>query len=363
MLKKFFAKLTPGQICNPTGRVFAGPHEDSADLLLDQSVLYAFYDLDMHPISYDVTYFVVACEIERKKRGLEKIHVVFVPMADMYAREVPENYDSVIDLQSRLWRLDSICTQIPRLMPSVSGITVCASRFEADLFRKLTPNQYPSLKGRQPHHADYFQLVLSELQNSRSDSWGLTCTTQAKRYVDAWLAPRSNGRKPIVITLRQYMVDPERNSNPTSWTAFAKNIDAEKYFPVFVPDTDHAHEYSNSAYSEFAVFEPAAWSVGLRMALYESAYLNMFVNTGPNSLAVLNSRCNYLFFKVLIPGVALTSEDFLRWLGFVPGQSPNFATPYQKWVWTDLDELPTLEREFKQMCKKIGDDWRGKNGN
>lgn len=326
---------------------------------LDFGTLYVFYDLDLHPISYDVTYFIVACEIERKRRGLEMIHVVFAPMADMFAREVPENYDQVVDIQSRLWRFDSICTQIPRLMPSVSGVTVCGSRDEAALYRALAPNQYPALSvgGRPAHHADYFQLVLSELQHFHEDRWGLSAMIQAKRYVSAWLEPRARGRKTIVITLRQYMVDSERNSNPKAWTAFAAGIDQSEYFPVFVPDTDHAHEYAMSEYKGFAVFEPAAWSVGMRMALYELAYLNMFVNTGPNSLAVLSKQCRYLFFKVLVPGITLTSEEFLRWLGFTPGETPNFATPYQKWLWNESDTLEILNREFAKMCQKIGDNW------
>jgi hypothetical protein len=353
----FFQKKNKSQILLSTDFEKSKLHQ------LDTESLYVFYDLDLHPISYDVTYFIVACEIERKKRGLKSIHVVFVPMADMFAREVPENYDQVVDLQSRLWRFDSICTQIPRLMASVSGITICGSRDEAALYRELAQNQYPVLGGGRPaHHADYFQLVLSELQNFRGVHWGLAALVQAKRYVNAWLTPRANGRKPVIITLRQYQVDPARNSDPAAWTAFASGLDPEEYFPVFVPDTDHAHEYAFSEYKDFAVFEPAAWSVGLRMAIYELAYLNMFVNTGPNSLAVLSSRCRYIFFKVLVPNIALTSADFLQWLGFSPGETPNFATPYQKWLWSESDQLETLNREFTEMCKKIEPNWGGSNG-
>ena len=330
---------------------------------LNNNSLYAFYDLDLHPISFDVSYFIVACEIERKKKGLESIHVVFVPMADMLAREVPENYNKIVDIHSRMWRFDNICTQIPRLMPSVIGITACSTRHEADLYRKLAPNQFPSLGARPAHHADYFQLVLSELHLIGRGSWGLTATIQSKRYVKSWLDLNAKGKKPIVITLRQYQVDPERNSDPAAWTAFAAWLDKSKYFPVFVPDTDHAHEYPTSEFKDYAFFEPAAWSIGLRMALYELAFLNMFVNTGPNSLAVLSSHCRYIFFKVLIPDIALTSVDFLRWLGFTPGETPNFATPYQKWLWNGADDFDTLQREFADMDQKIGNDWEYDYGN
>jgi len=359
-LKRLFANRQ-GQ--SKSAEQFQSSRVTSGLQALDASALYAFYDLDLHPISFDVTYFIVACEIECKKRALESIHVVFVPMADMFTREVPDNYDKVVDLQSRLWRFDSICTQIPRLMPSVSGVTICSSRTEADLFRRLALNQYPSLEGRSPHHADFFQLVLSELRYFEDKDWGLAAMTQAKRYVMSWLEPRAKGRKPIVITLRQYQVDPERNSDSEAWRAFAAGLNQTEYFPVFVPDTDHAHEYAMSGYKDFPMFEPAAWSIGLRMALYEMAYLNMFVNTGPNSLAVLSSRCRYIFFKVLIPGIALTSEDFLRWLGFTPGETPNFATPYQKWLWNGSDDLETLNKEFLEMVRNIEKNGGYVNGN
>ena len=41
----------------------------------------------------------------------------------------------------------------------------------------------------------------------------------------------------------------------------------------------------------------ASFSLPMRLALYESAYLNMFVNTGPGSLCILNAQCDYLYFR------------------------------------------------------------------
>ena len=153
------------------------------------------------------------------------------------------------------------------------------------------------------------------------------------------------------MTLRQYAVDPQRNSRIAEWVQFSREIDNERYCPIIVPDTDRALE----SYSEFAslpVFREAAFNLGLRMALYESAYLNMFVNCGPGSLCILNDKCRYLFFKVSLDDVVLTSGKTLKAMGFQSGETPSFATEHQRWIWED-DTFDVLSREFGAMVDII----------
>ena len=87
------------------------------------------------------------------------------------------------------------------------------------------------------------------------------------------------------------------------------------------------------------------------MAIYELAYVNMFVNTGPGSLCILNRRCRYLFFKVMAQS-RLATEEALQRLGFAINTSPPFATPFQKWVW-ETDDCNILRREFDAMVSRI----------
>ena len=85
----------------------------------------------------------------------------------------------------------------------------------------------------------------------------------------------------------------------------------------------------------------------MALALYEAAWLNMMVNNGPFG-CVAFSEAPYLLFKILTPDVRMTSEAYMRHIGYDIGPTPPFAGPFQKWVWED-DELPVILREFDKM--------------
>ena len=92
--------------------------------------------------------------------------------------------------------------------------------------------------------------------------------------------------------------------------------------------------------------------LGLRMALYECAFVNMLVNSGPASLCILSTACRYLLFKITSSGTLPASEPSFKDIGFPPGSSPPFARPFQKWVWEN-DGREVLAREFEAMVRII----------
>ncbi len=156
----------------------------------------------------------------------------------------------------------------------------------------------------------------------------------------------------ITITLRDYEYNPGRNSNVAAWAEFARRLDPCVWMPVFVLDTERTLDEAQLAIRGFTVFREVAWNVGLRMALYERAWLNLGVNNGPMALCWLNDRTRYITFKMVTPGVAGSTVVFNRSRGFEPNQSLPFATPYQKWVWEE-DGLEVIEREFQRMVGRI----------
>ena len=87
------------------------------------------------------------------------------------------------------------------------------------------------------------------------------------------------------------------------------------------------------------------------MALYERAYLNLGVNSGPMGLCWLNARSRDLTFKI-ITAAPQTTKASMRHYGFEIGKSLPFATPYQRWVWEN-DDLDVIEREFAAMAARI----------
>src|SRR5207247_3732084 len=133
----------------------------------------------------------------------------------------------------------------------------------------------------------------------------------------------------ITITLRDYEFMPARNSNVEAWAAFARRLDPNTYLPVFVLDTERTLDPVPTSIEKFDVLREASWNVGLRMALYESAWLNLGVNTGPLFMCAMNERTRLLVVKLLTPSVPQATEEFVSRLGFEIGGQLSFATPWQ----------------------------------
>lgn len=315
-----------------------------------EETFFAFYDLSVYPISFDICWFLVWADLERQRRGLQKLQCVVISIVDHDKRNFPDGYDTVVDRQSRDWRVNNIIVPMIDLVPTSGGTTLCDDRSQADWVSLFAEHEFPSAGSIPPTLAMIYRETTAGLVASGS-SWGLRAHVQGLRYIRGWLEQNAHGRKPIVLTLRQYEVDPERNTCLEDWAQFAHELEADGYFPVIVPDTDKALE-PLPLFDKLTVFQAASWNIGLRMALYQEAYLNMFVNTGPGSLCILNSECRYLFFKVRVGEVPLASEQTLREMGFEVGKTPPFAMPAQKWIWED-DTIDVLRREFTAMVERI----------
>jgi hypothetical protein len=222
--------------------------------------------------------------------------------------------------------------------------------FRAAAQDRIYPEHYePSLP---VSHLPVELLGLSE--NDGQPIGVLRSPTQARRYIDRWIATRLDGRRLITITIRDYLFMPARNSNIHAWAAFAKRLDSAKYFPVFVLDTERTLDPLPNALLGSEILREVSWNVWLRMALYESSYLNLGVNNGPLFMCMLNAQTRVLIFKIITPNVPQTTEELMSTLGFKIGRQIPFATPFQRLVWEE-DDLETIEREFHGMAEKMGE--------
>lgn len=309
------------------------------------------YDLEVYPISYDICWFLVWADLNRRDRELSALHCIFLPIEDYDRRKFPPGYDALVDRTSRAWRFQNICMAMIPLVPACTGVTVCSTRRQFNALNLLTKRSL--LDGALDHNPPLsviYRDLIARVSTTAGD-WGLKAQEQGLRYVDQWIGRHARGRKLVVVTLRQYAVDIERNSRTDDWVAFLKGLDQSRYFPVIVPDTDHALE-EQGGFGDIAVFNEAAWNLGLRAALYERAYVNMFVNSGPASLCILNPRTCYLLFKITVSGIHLASEETLREMGFEPNTQPPIATSRQRWIWED-DRRDVIEREFASMVEHL----------
>lgn len=315
--------------------------------------IYVFYDLQVSPITFDICWPLATAELLRRERGLRDIHFVFVPGLDNGLRTESPDYEFIVDHPARRWRMAQILIPMLQFLPTVTGFTVCKSRASATFLKVLHYGHvYPdSYWPRLPiaHKPSY---LLDAARNGRAVSLPLRAPENALRYIDQWLGPEPDRRKTIVVTLREYAFMPQRNSNIVAWAEFARRLDPEVYRVVFVPDTEVSMNEPPDILRSFEFLKEAAWNLGIRMALYESAYLNLMVNNGPHLMCMFNERCRYVMFKILTESAPQTTREYMEFLGFDIGQSPPFSTRFQKWVWED-DRLEIVEAEFAAMCDAI----------
>jgi hypothetical protein len=324
-------------------RVKAPLRSDESD-----AVLYFFYDVEACPITYDAVSYLCDAEIERRQLGLEQIHVVVVPGRANGLREEQPDYEQAVAPEARRFRLHHLLIPLFRLLPSCTGYTVCATRQEAHT-RWLLGAHHVFPRG--------YTVTFPVLPNMRGPCEAalrgetvfpmLQAPAQALAYVRQFLDARAAGRRVVVINLRRYGFMPTRNSTDANWVAFARGLDAARWLPVFVLDTDGAHDLRPDL-EGFVIFHSAPWNIELRMALYELADLTMAIAQGPMELCWLNHRCRYAMFVRPNSSSHTTPRALREACGFEENQTPPYAVAGQRWVWTS-DDLPVLRSVFQEI--------------
>lgn len=325
-----------------------------------ETVLYAFYDLEVAPITFDFLWFLAAADWHRRHLGLDAVHVVIVPGRHERLRRERADYEVAVPSAARRERIQTILFEACGLLPSCTGITLATSRPAANFLRSyaarhIFPRDYDPLLPTFPTS----RFCLEAARRGDGPIAVLRASAERRANVGRWLDARGIGpRRLVTITLRCYGYMPRRNSNLAAWNEFVRGLDAVRYFPVVIPDTENTIEGLPSLMDGLLAFPEAAWNIGLRMALYERACLNMGVNTGPMGLCWLNETTRYASLKMAPAGVPQTELEFFRTLGFEIGQSLPFATPYQQLVWQD-DTLENIQNAFTAMAAKIDRDFAG----
>ncbi len=163
-----------------------------------------------------------------------------------------------------------------------------------------------------------------------------------------------HGSKPVVITLRETVAQPERNSQVGEWLKFAESIH-DRYHVIFVRDTARASE-GLSGVHPFAPFEicpRASTNVYFRAALYQQAYCNLMVSNGPIGWCQF-SDAPFLCFKQLVPALPEWTHGhahgWRKQAHMEVGDQYPWSSPLQRLTWTD-DSFENIALAFDRFEK------------
>src|SRR3990167_3405262 len=182
----------------------------------DDTLLF-FYDFEVEPITYDFFWALCAANVRRKRHGLNHLLVVFVPGLFNSLRKESIEYEQVVDFDARHWRIQSILLPAIQLLSCRTSIMFCNSRSEAENIRNDSPRFFYPDKYNVTFPVPY---SFGEVAQHSEEFMAIRADNQALKYVSGWLQRVTNGKRTIVITLRQYNYVPERNSNISEWVLF-----------------------------------------------------------------------------------------------------------------------------------------------
>ena len=307
-------------------------------------------DTLVEPTTYDVLFFLLRADLERRRVGASRIHVLFVGSSDGEPREEAVEYRAVVGAASQRDRILNMLIPAAWQLPTVAAVSLKHERAAVDRMvaawpaGRLFPARFSTVLTRQTT-MDCYNEVLKDA-NVQSDLAAFRATDAAHHYVRRWLAGHGIDGPFVAITVRTYGYNSARNSDLRAWQAAAQYLGERGYTPVIVPDTESLADGMPDGFSKFPCMPEASWNVGLRLALYEQAFVNLGVSCGPLYLGLLDSKCRVLMFKIVTSGVSQNEKDYIRRQGFVIGGQIPFSTPFQKRVWRD-DSFEAIVEEFE----------------
>jgi hypothetical protein len=318
-----------------------------SDVEWSTGALQFIFDMSVAPMTFDFVSYLAAADMERRRRSLPHMDVLFVG-GDHHGvrRELPA-YEAIVDAQMRLWRLRNVLVPVLALLPSVRSYSCCSSREQAKVLISADPTRiYP------PDFLINFpsQPVKSMIHDAARKGepvWPmLRANGAAKRFIAPYIERVARGRRPVVISLRNYGFEPKRNSRTEEWLRFANELDPERYAAIFVPDIEAAMTAIPKDFDGHAICVAACWNIEIRMALYEAAWLNVSIMQGPMELCWYNEAVRYaIFYEPNIEpvnSVAQLTENGLR-----VGYNLDFATARQHIYW-QADTLVNIRRAFAE---------------
>ena len=316
---------------------------------MNKDTLCAFYDLEVSPISFDFSVFLILAELARNRSKTKKLKVVIVPGSNTGFRCDDAAYDS----DNKLWRLHNILLPATSLLNSNVTVDICTNReYAAQVEERHEGPIFPEGYSVANPISEFFLSYVVAASTVGETIPSFHAPPQARKYIQQWLNERIKGRKPVTITLREADYNENQNSNTDAWLEFAGSLDLEEFYPVFIRDTDKAFNAQDPRFDRFAVCIPAAINLQLRMALYELSWLNMLVPNGPGELCRHSAAVRYLYFKIINEGGNTTSKLLIASQGIeINGQLP-YATKYQRLVW-EHDDINVIHREFNSMAALI----------
>jgi hypothetical protein len=303
-------------------------------MLSGLKTLYAFYDLAIGPVSFDVIPFLIQSKLAQERFRCERVHFVIVPATNGVDgfRDKSNLYD-VPEMHWRLWNI-----VVPACRMAGGAVTVATDWDEAKRLPRVEDVCWPLDWDRQTlDHKPYLQKEIVAAAKMGTRIPKLQALEHARRAVRRQV---ERARKPLVtITLRN-TYEQERNSDEMLWEDVYEGL-RYRFHVVRLFDTQ---DELNKGYGYGAL------NLELRAALYSEAVQNFHVHNGP---AILNWFLDAPFVEF---GAARPHKywaaNWVKNVGLEIGEQIPWARPDQRLRYEEVTDEVVAE-EMNRLNEKL----------
>ncbi|TMO44830.1 hypothetical protein CWC25_07805 [Pseudoalteromonas sp. S4389] len=331
--------------------------ESACDFLISSckkdDILYAVYDLGSAIATFDATNFAVLAEAKRIELNKKHIHFIVVPKRNfqqhirLYAVHAEDDVN---------WRVNHILNPLFQCIKSTTGISYLNAREELQGILGNNANVFPdnfSLEHTQPPMG--FPEIITQVR-SGVDIAHLEAPETAKRLVDNYINNHCKDKQVITITMREYSMHEQRNSSVDAWCKFLAQLDTDKYYPIIIRDTYQATTPIAESLSHIEQFPLASMDITVRVALYQRAFLNFSIPTGPAYMFYFIKPCPSIVFRTFNDAHFATSKVTVEKGGFFFEQQPEFRHHKNQRVFWGEESYENIVSAFSSFEKDFAND-------
>jgi hypothetical protein len=295
----------------------------------------AIYDLRCAPITYDFCNFLALASIYAELQ--QAPHFDVVVRADSFRNVTPR--EKSYSLADRLWRVKNLIAEVVTVAKPCRDYSVLRSPEMPESVSSLIPSYDVVKRTGIPYLlADVYRAV--EATGKRPRIFG---PSESAIFKVREIFPK----KPFVtLSLRSAKFDGTRNVSLHDWWRAIEraNIDLDRL--LIIPDQDDMLGVQEILKYPWRVFQPAAFSLDLRLAALSAAACNL-MSMGGMTAPLWYSDINFVIFNIFHENHYVADAQYFRKSANMSiGDQFLWALPNQKLDWIDANPDRLIEVYF-----------------
>lgn len=285
------------------------------------------YDLRANPITFDFCAFLASTFILFRASGESSFDLAVI--ATGFRNVTPREKSYTI--QDRLWRLNNLISPVARACVPVRNFSIIRS--QSDVNNSFASDTYPpGFNFAMPLPANYSPRLVSDLYKRTGIIPCIFNSTASARSAVAARFARGN-RALITLSPRLASHDQSRNSQLAQWFSLYELLAKSGYQVVVIPDLDDALGDRLCWNYPWPIFEAAAFSLDIRIAVLQAAENNVISSGGMGAIATYSS-VSYVICNVLHESNHVANADYFRdFVGLEVGLQYPWVTNRQRFDW------------------------------